>query len=202
MSQPVTKAARQQRIVALLGRGSVRSQGELAELLAADGIVVNQATLSRDLVDLDAVRVRGHDGSLVYATPGEGGDRRPLGTGETVASQHRLARLCVDLLVSATASATLVVLRTPPGAAQLLAAAIDRAEPTGVLGTIGGDDTILLISADPGGGAAVADALLTLAATGGRASASAPIPGPPAGTPGADTSGADASGTETPTEES
>ena len=124
---------------------------------------VTQATLSRDLVELDAVRVRSTSGALVYAVPGEGGDRRPALPGETAASGHRLGRLLAELLVSADASANLVVLRTPPGAAQFLASALDKAEYAGVLGTIAGDDTVLLIGRDPAGGADLARRLLALA---------------------------------------
>ncbi len=163
MSQPATKAARHQRIVDLLNRHPVRSQVDLVELLAGEGLVVTQATLSRDLVELDAVRVRGTDGVLVYAVPGEGGDRTPWAGVETAASGHRLARLCAELLVSAEASANLVVLRTPPGAAQFLASALDRAELSSVLGTIAGDDTVLVISRAADGGDALAVKLLALA---------------------------------------
>jgi transcriptional regulator of arginine metabolism len=166
MTQLATKAARQQRIVDLLHRHPVRSQVDLAELLSNDGLVVTQATLSRDLVELDAVRVRGADGVLVYAVPGEGGDRRPWAGVETAASGHRLARLCAELLVSAEPSANLVVLRTPPGAAQFLASALDRAELPSVLGTIAGDDSVLVISRTPDGGEALAAKLLALAGSG------------------------------------
>jgi transcriptional regulator of arginine metabolism len=72
---PPTKNARQQLEIDLLTRGEVRSQGELGELLADNGVVVTQATLSRDLVELDAVKVRSASGALVYAVPAEGGDR-------------------------------------------------------------------------------------------------------------------------------
>ncbi len=166
MSQLVTKAARQRRIVDLLGRYPVRSQGDLAELLSNDGVVVAQATLSRDLVELDAVRVRGAEGVLVYAVPGEGGDRTPRAGVETAASGQRLARLCSELLVGAEASANLVVLRTPPGAAQFLASALDKAVLASVLGTIAGDDTVLVISKEPDGGEALAQRLFALAARG------------------------------------
>jgi transcriptional regulator of arginine metabolism len=159
---PVTKSARQARIVDLLTRHAVHSQGELADLLADAGVVVTQATLSRDLDELDAVRVRDASGALVYAVPGEGGDRTPRAAVETPAAEHRLARLCTELLVSAEASANLVVLRTPPGAAQFLASAVDKAELGTVLGTIAGDDTVLVVSRDPDGGDAVAERFLAL----------------------------------------
>jgi transcriptional regulator of arginine metabolism len=160
---PLTKSARQQKIVELLGTTDVRSQTELADLLHAAGVTVTQATLSRDLVELDAVKVRAPSGQLVYAVPGEGGDRRPVLAHESAASEARLARLCAELLVSADASANLVVLRTPPGAAQFLASALDKAELGTVLGTIAGDDTVLVISRDPAGGDALAHRILSLA---------------------------------------
>ncbi len=163
---PGTKAARHALIRRLLQTTTVRSQNELAAALADDGVHVTQATLSRDLVELRAVRVRTADGSLAYAIPAEGGDPTPLVdvTAEQLAA--RLARLAAELLVTAEHSGNLVVLRTPPGAAQFLASAIDHSVMPGVLGTIAGDDTVLVISAEPDGGAAVARRFLDLA--GGR----------------------------------
>ena len=159
---PQTKAARQQRIADLLGRVPVRSQTQLAELLLVEGIEVTQATLSRDLVQMGAVRVRGADGVLVYAVPGEGGDRTPRPAdlaGATPGSPRSPAR-CWS---SAEASANLVVLRTPPGAANYLASALDHADAADLLGTIAGDDTVLLIARDPVGGPALAARLLAVA---------------------------------------
>jgi transcriptional regulator of arginine metabolism len=150
-SIPMTKSARQRKIVDVLESTPIRSQTELADRLAAAGVSVTQATLSRDLLDLDAVKVRTADGTLVYAVPAEGGDRTPRMVRESSASGARLARLAGDLLVSADSSANLVVLRTPPGGAQFLASALDRAELAGVLGTIAGDDTVLVIGRDPDG---------------------------------------------------
>jgi transcriptional regulator of arginine metabolism len=170
---PATKTARQQYIVEVLSRSAVRSQADLVERLAEAGIAVTQATLSRDLDELGAVRVRNPAGVLVYALPGEGGDRTPRAVPDDPAiAEGRLARVCGELLVSAVASANLVVLRTPPGAAQFFASALDHAELAGIIGTIAGDDTILVVAGDPDGGAAIADQLLTLARhhrPGGRA---------------------------------
>lgn len=162
-SVPMSKGARQQRIVDLLGRHQVRSQTDLAELLAEAGLHVTQTTLSRDLVELDAVKVRLASGALVYAVPEEGGDRRPRAVTESLAQEHRVSRLLGELLVSAEASANLAVLRTPPGAAQFLASSFDRAEFTDILGTIAGDDTVLLVSRRPDGGPALAERLIALA---------------------------------------
>ena len=163
---PATKAARHHTIAELLRRHAVRSQVELAELLAADGVVVTQATLSRDLVELGAVKVRYH-GGLVYAVPGEGGDRTPLAGISQEVLDARLARLCEELLVSAEASANLVILRTPPGAAQFLASAIDASHLPPVLGTIAGDDTLVVVTREASGGAAVAHRFLDLAGSRG-----------------------------------
>jgi transcriptional regulator of arginine metabolism len=160
---PVTKNARHQRIIELVTHHDVRSQAELADLLAGRGVHVTQATLSRDLVELDAVKIRSRTGALVYAVPSEGGDRSPATPRETAAALERLGRLCSDLLVSAEASANMVVLRTPPGAAQFLASAFDRTEIADVLGTIAGDDTVLIISRDPAGGAELARRFLAMA---------------------------------------
>ena len=163
MSTPDTKTARQQLIVDLLTRHAVRSQGDLVERLEQQGVNATPSTGSRDLVERDAVRVR-HEGSgLVYAVPSEGGDRTPRPATGSSASQSRLARLVREVLVTADASANLVILRTPPGAAQYLAAAIDHSSPDDVIGTIAGDDTVLMICRDPAGGAAVARRFTDLA---------------------------------------
>ena len=159
------KTTRHAKIIALLSSQEVRSQTELADLLRAEEIQVNQGTLSRDLVEVGAVRVRGRSGHLVYAVPGEGGDRTPQ-VGESANFEGRLARLCGDVLVSAEASANLVVLRTPPGAAQYFASAIDRVGSKAILGTIAGDDTILLISRSPTGGTSIAERFLIMSRTG------------------------------------
>lgn len=161
-ARPGTKNARHQLIADLIRSHEIRSQVELADHLADHGVQVTQATLSRDLVELDAVKVRGGAGALVYAVPGEGGDRRAVAPGESNAARHRLERLCAELLVSADSSANLVVLRTPPGAAQFLASAFDRAEFPEILGTIAGDDTVLVIARDPHGGEELARRVLAL----------------------------------------
>jgi transcriptional regulator of arginine metabolism len=163
--RPGTKNARHQQIVDLVTHHEVRSQGELAAMLAEQGVHVTQAPLSRDLVELDAVKIRAASGALVYAVPAEGGDRRPAAPGETAAGQARLAKMLGELLVSAEASANLVVLRTPPGGAQYLASSFDKAELHEVLGTIAGDDTVLVIGRDPVGGDDLARRLLDLAHT-------------------------------------
>ena len=157
-----TRAARHQRITDILTRHHVHSQGELLEHLAQDGLEVTQATLSRDLVELGAVKVR-EGRTLVYAVPGAGGDRTPRAAVGAHELSARLRRLCEELLVTAEASANLVVVRTPPGAAGYLASAIDHADQGDILGTIAGDDTIMIITVGDRAGEAVAGRLLSLA---------------------------------------
>jgi transcriptional regulator of arginine metabolism len=161
--RPATKTSRHAQIREIVGRVPVRSQTELGALLADDGVAVTQATLSRDLVELGAVKVRDGIG-LVYAVPGEGGDRTPRGAVDAELLDARLARLLEELLVTAEASANLVVLRTPPGAAQFLASSIDHSLLPEALGCIAGDDTVLVISRRPDGGALLAQRFLALAA--------------------------------------
>ncbi|MGV1010326.1 MAG: arginine repressor [Dermatophilaceae bacterium] len=153
-----SRTARQSRVSQLLREHPIRSQGELLERLAADGIDVTQATLSRDLVELGAGKVR-RGGSLVYAIPEPGEATR----GE--ATSARLQRTVEELLVTADVSGNLVVLRTPPGAAQYLASAIDQSHLVDVLGTIAGDDTILVIATGTDSGARLARDLLAMTGT-------------------------------------
>ena len=170
----LSKTARHSKIITLLEQREVRSQNELAEFLADDGVQVTQGTLSRDLVEIGALRIRSSGGHLVYAVPGEGGDRTPH-VGEFASFEARLARLCGEVLVSAEASANLVVLRTPPGAAQYFASAVDRVGWEPILGTIAGDDTVLLITRSPSGGSAIAQRFLIMSRTGKPVGGSAPL---------------------------
>jgi len=155
VTAPVTRAARHARIVDLIRAKAIRSQTELAELLSGDGLQVTQATLSRDLEELRAVKVRAVDGPAVYVILEDG--HRPLRDAETASA--RLTRLLRELLTGVDASGNIAVLRTPPGAAQFLASALDRTGLPEVVGTIAGDDTILVVTRDPMGGAAFGDKL-------------------------------------------
>ena len=152
MTGPGTRAARHARIVDLIRDKAVRSQTELAELLGVDGVQVTQATLSRDLEELRAVKVGG-----VYVIPEDG--MPALRPAEQAPA--RLIRLLRELLNSVDVSGNLVVLRVPPGAAQFLASALDRSGLPDVVGTIAGDDTILVVARDSGDGpgAALAEKL-------------------------------------------
>ncbi|MGC5333606.1 arginine repressor [Micromonospora sp. DT62] len=155
MTAPLTRAARHARIVELIRDKAIHSQTELADLLSGDGIQVTQATLSRDLKELGTVTARGGDGRAVYLIPEDG--HRPLRDAE--AAPARLVRLLRELLNGVDASGNIAVLRTPPGAAHYLASALDRAGLPEVVGTIAGDDTILVVAREAVGGAALGDKL-------------------------------------------
>ena len=155
---PVSRVGRQARIVEVLSSAPVHSQTELAALLAAGGIEVTQATLSRDLEELGAVKLRGVDGGAgVYVVPEDGSPVRGVSGGT-----DRLTRLLGELLVSTDATGNLAVLRTPPGAADYLASAIDRAALPYVVGTIAGDDTIFVAAREPMTGSELAATLTDL----------------------------------------
>ena len=159
MTGPGTRAARHARIVDLVRGKDVRSQTELADLLGVDGVQVTQATLSRDLDELGAVKLRGPDsGAPVYVIPEDGSPVRGVQGGTS-----RLSRLLAELMVSADSSGNLMVLRTPPGAAQFLASAIDRAALEEVVGSIAGDDTVAVIAREPLTGKGLAERFATLA---------------------------------------
>jgi arginine repressor len=147
-----TRAGRQSRIVSLLVEHQVHSQPQLLELLAAEGIVVTQATLSRDLDELGAVKLRAANGGQgIYVVPEDGSPVKGVEGGTA-----RLSKLLSELLVSAEACQTMVVLRTPPGAAHYLASALDRANLPAVAGCIAGDDTIFVQTRAPFDGVQVA----------------------------------------------
>ncbi|MCE0768573.1 arginine repressor [Pseudonocardia kujensis] len=154
-SGAASRVARQARIVEILAQQVVRSQAELLTLLDAEGIGSTQATLSRDLDELGAVKVRG-----AYVIPDDGSPVRLAHTPE--GGTARLSRLLGEVLVSADASGNLAVLRTPPGAAHYLASALDRAALNDVVGTIAGDDTVLVVAREPLTGSEVVARLLEL----------------------------------------
>jgi len=169
---PGTKTARHASIIQILSRERIRSQAQLRKALAQRGISTTQATLSRDLVELRATKIRAPGGELIYSMPEAGapGQVHVAFTGAEEADDSlrahttpRLARWCAELLVTAEWAGSQVVLRTPAGAAQLLAGAVDDAMMPGVLGCIAGDDTVLVITRSDQVAAEVAGHLLALA---------------------------------------
>ena len=148
------KAQRQHRIAKLVEQHQLRSQAEVVAQLAADGVVATQATVSRDLEELGAVKVRVPGGETVYAIPQF--EERP-------ASDDHLRRVLGEWLNEVAHSGNIVVLRTPPGSAHVVGSALDRASVAGVLGTVAGDDTLFVVCTEKAGGAAVAKKLSALA---------------------------------------
>jgi transcriptional regulator of arginine metabolism len=151
----LAKPQRQHLIARILEEHAVTSQGQLVELLGTEGIAATQATVSRDLEELGAVKVRVPGGETVYAIP-----EHPT---EQIAPADHLRRVLGDWVVEAAHSGNLVVLRTPPGSAHVVASAIDRSRLPDVVGTVAGDDTIFVLVAEHIGGAALADRMRELA---------------------------------------
>jgi len=153
------KMARQTALTALLRTRSITGQAGLLEALHAQGFDATQATVSRDLDELGAVKVRGADGRLVYALP------EPLATdGVDEAELRQVLALSLSAVIP---SGNLVVVRTPPGHANVLASILDRAGLPGLAGTVAGDDTVLLVCTERTSGKAMARQLSALAAQAG-----------------------------------
>ncbi len=152
----VSKARRQHILARLLGDHEVTSQEQLVELLASEGVAATQATVSRDLEEVGAVKVRvpGID-RLVYAIAELPRDQ--------VAPADHLRRVLGEWVVDVTWSLNLVVLRTPPGSAHVVASALDRSGLEGALGTVAGDDTVIVIASEALGGAALGEMLADIA---------------------------------------
>ncbi len=150
-----SKVQRQQAIAKLVAKYAVTNQPQLVELLAADGIAATQATVSRDLEDLGAVKVRVPGGDTVYAIP----EYEPA----RLAPEDQLRRVMGEWVAEVRKSGDLIVLRTPPGCAHVVASALDRSGMAGLLGTVAGDDTLLCVAEESLGGAKLAAKLRDLA---------------------------------------
>lgn len=151
----MSKAQRQHLISKLLADQAVASQPQLVELLRGEGVAATQATVSRDLDELGAVKVRAPGGETVYAIPEHPADR--------IAPEEHLRRVLADWVADIGASQNLVVVRTPPGSAHVVASALDRAGLDGMLGTVAGDDTVIIVAAEGVAGSGLADRLRDLA---------------------------------------
>jgi len=149
------KTQRQHLVVKLIEQHPIHNQMELVELLAAEGVTATQATVSRDLDDLGAIKVRIPGGDSAYAIPELPKDQ--------FAPEDHLRRVLGDWVVEVASSANLVVLRTPPGSAHVVGSALDRAGLAGIIGTVAGDDTLILVADEDIGGKAVAQQLSDLA---------------------------------------
>jgi transcriptional regulator of arginine metabolism len=159
------------RIAQLLGEHAVSNQQVLVELLAAEGVEATQATVSRDLEELGAVKVRVPGGDTVYALP-----ELPI---QALAPEDHLRRVLGEWVVDAAWSGNLVVLRTPPGSAHVVGSALDRSAYDGVVGTVAGDDTVLVVAAEDVGAATLGRQLAAMAGLeqGGPPTATSPAGG-------------------------
>ena len=151
----MSKHERQHRISQILANEVVTSQEQLVRLLADDGVESTQATVSRDLDDLGAVKVRVSGGESVYAIPEHPADR--------VVPVDQLRRVMGEWVVEVESSGNLVVLRTPPGSAHVVASALDRTGIEGSIGTVAGDDTLMVVAAEGTTGENLAVTLRNLA---------------------------------------
>ncbi len=149
------KTQRQHLVAKLIEAQPVPNQAALVELLAAEGAIATQATVSRDLEDLGAIKVRVPGGDTAYAIPA-----LPK---QQLAPEDHLRRVFGDWVVEVAHSDNLVVVRTPPGSAHVVASALDRSGMPHILGTVAGDDTILVVVDADHGGAAMAQGLADLA---------------------------------------
>ncbi len=156
-TEPVhlAKNQRQHRVGRLLAAHDVSSQDQLVGLLRDDGVAATQATVSRDLEDLGAIKVRTSTGDAIYAIPELPKDQR--------APDDHLRRVLGDWVVEVTRSANIVVLRTPPGTANVVGSALDRSALPEVIGTVAGDDTLVVVVAEGHDGGVVADRFRDLA---------------------------------------
>ncbi len=151
----MSKHQRQHRVERLLAGQVVTSQEQLVGLLADEGIESTQATVSRDLDDLGAVKVRVPGAESMYAIPEHPADR--------VVPIDQLRRVMGEWVVDVGYSGNLVVLRTPPGSAHVVASALDRTGIEGSIGTVAGDDTLMVVAAEGTTGEQLATALRALA---------------------------------------
>ncbi|BDR52811.1 arginine repressor [Bombiscardovia nodaiensis] len=145
------------------------SQQRLAQLLAQQQIEVTQATLSRDLDELHAAKIRYPDGTMAYWIPDvndqsliEVASMTAVGAAEPSKTDQYLSKVLTGLITSVKRAGNLLVVRTPSGAAQYAASALDRQPIVGIVGTIAGDDTVLIITSNEAEAAQRADWLLAI----------------------------------------
>lgn len=159
-SSPRTMTGRRSRIAAIIATEPITSQDELGLALSAEGITVTQATLSRDLDAIGAQKEIAADGSARYVLGASSSADTSIPAAGTDAA---IARLATELLVRAEAAGNIAVLHTPPGAAQFFAGHFDRSVAFDAVGSVAGDDTILLVMRTPAEAQELCSTLLKLA---------------------------------------
>jgi transcriptional regulator of arginine metabolism len=151
----MTKTQRQHRITELLERDVISTAAQIVAKLQAEGLAATQATVTRDLQELGTIKIRDEHGSR----------RIVISSGALMSSAplDHLRRMMGEWVVSVENSANLVVVRTPPGCAHVVASALDRSALDGVLGSVAGDDTILVIASEGRTGSSLAKEFRALA---------------------------------------
>ncbi len=149
-----SKVQRQHHMEQLLVKTAISSQKQLRELMSQEGFELSQVTISRDLADLGAIKIR-TGGKQLYAIPDLSAQRS--------VPPDILRRVCSEWVVKVSCSQNIVVLSTPPGSAHVVASAIDRSDLDSVIGTVAGDDTIVVVADEDAGGAALAEMFANLA---------------------------------------
>lgn len=147
-----SKETRQQLLRRLLATTDLHSQEEVVAALEEHDVTTTQATVSRDLDEIGAVKVRGADGSLVYRLAADPGP---------MSARERLDATLRQFVTAVESSGNLVVLRTPPACANPVASAIDLAELDTVIATVAGDDTVLAVASEGVSGTRLAHELRT-----------------------------------------
>ena len=140
--RPVTKAARLNAIEQAILSEVITSQSQLSKILARHGFYVTQATLSRDLDEMNAVKIRLTDGRLAYVLGDGTGNRHAM---DTVRIDQQVARVVSGLITEVGFANNIVVIHTPSGAAQYVASVIDKQPLKGILGSVAGDDTVIMV---------------------------------------------------------
>ena len=151
----MTKTQRQAKITELLENVVISTAAQLVTLLQGEGWAVTQATVTRDLQELGSIKIRDENGSrriVLAATPKI-----------AAAPVDHLRRMMGEWVISVECSQNLVIVRTPPGCAHVVASALDRSALAGVLGSVAGDDTVLIVAKDSIGGTGLTQQLRTLA---------------------------------------
>jgi transcriptional regulator of arginine metabolism len=155
-----SKVQRQRLISEVIAGSSVTSQPQLLKLLQKRGIIATQATVSRDLEEIGAVKVRSSSGESEYAIP----DFEP----NRIAPVDQLRRVLSEWVAEVQVSSPIVIVRTPPGCAHVVASALDRSRLEGVAGTVAGDDTLFCVASESYGAPRLAREIEKLAGIGGR----------------------------------
>lgn len=148
------KKGRQEKILELIRKYEVETQDDLIDMLRIDGYKVTQATISRDIRDLDLVKVATPDGAYKYVASRVSS----VGAGNVSIMKNPI----VDNVTSITCAQNIVVVKTTPGMAQALGIFVDRMHDDEIIGCVAGDDTIIIVTMDNGAALSVSEKLRSI----------------------------------------